>query len=102
MTTQKISLVPKGLTIGLAIFAVILGLAGFVFRLAFGETFSQVLPSLLLTVSIFWVGIPLFFVVGSKVLNRYSGKAPIQVRNALTLGLLFTCVAMLWFMSVYS
>lgn len=96
------SLVPKGLTIGLTIFAVILGLAGFGFRLALGDTFEQILPSLMMTIGIFWIFIPAFFVIGSKILNQYSGKPPIQTRNALTLGLLFTCVAMLWMMSAYS
>lgn len=37
--------------------------------------------------------------LGAKILNKYSGKPPIQSRNALTLGLLFTCVAMLWLMA---
>lgn len=96
------SLVPKGLTIGLAIFAVILGLAGFGFRLALGETFADVLPNLIMTAAIFWVFVPSFFIIGSKILNKFSGKPPIQTRNALTLGLLFTCVAMLWLMSAYS
>lgn len=96
------NLVPKGLTIGLAIFAMILGLAGFGFRLAVGEKLVDILPNLLVTVGIFWVFVPSFFVLGSKVLNKYSGKPPIQTRNAMTLGLLFTCVAMLWLMSAYS
>lgn len=98
----KPSLVPKGVTIGLAVFAVILGLAGFGFRLALGEKFADILPNLIVTTAIFWLFVPAFFVVGSKVLNKFSGKPPIQTRNALTLGLLFTCVAMLWLMSVYS
>lgn len=96
------SLVPKGLTIGLAVFALILGLAGFGFRLYMGETLSAILPSLLVTGLVFWVLIPAFFMLGSLLLNRFSGKPPIQTRNALTLGLLFSCVAMLWMMSVYS
>ena len=102
MDVQSPSVVPKGLTIGLAIFAVLLGLAGFGFRLMFGDSLSSMLPSLVSTIAIFWLGIPLAFVVGSQVLNRYSGRAPIQNRNALTLGLLFSCVAMLWMMAVYS
>ena len=102
MEVQTPSLVPKGLTIGLGIFAIVLGLAGFGFRLMFGENFSQIMPSLILTVAIFWVGIPLSFVLGSKILNRFSGRPPIQNRNALTLGLLFSCVAMLWMMAAYS
>ena len=44
MDVQSPSLVPKGLTIGLAIFAVLLGLAGFGFRLMFGDSLSSILP----------------------------------------------------------
>lgn len=102
MDVQTPSLVPKGLTVGLAIFAVLLGLAGFGFRLLFGDTLSQILPSLISTIGIFWLGIPFGFVLGSKLLNRYSGRPPIQARNALTLGLLFSCVAMLWLMAAYA
>lgn len=56
MDVQSPSLVPKGLTIGLAIFAVLLGLAGFGFRLMFGDSLSSMLPSLVSTIAIFgWV-----------------------------------------------
>jgi hypothetical protein len=98
----KTVLVPKGVTIGLAIFAVVLGLAGFGFRLVFGETLSDILPNILLTGTIFWVLIPCLFMLGAKVVNRFSGRPPIQMWNALTLGLLSSCVGMLWMMSVYS
>ena len=53
MDVQSPSLVPKGLTIGLAIFAVLLGLAGFGFRLMFGDSLSSMLPSLVSTIAIF-------------------------------------------------
>ena len=99
---SQTSVVPKGLTVGLMVFAMILGLAGFGFRLAIGEKFVDILPNLLMTIGIFWVVIPSLFVLGAKVLNKYSGKPPIHACNALTLGLLFTCVAMLWLMSAYS
>lgn len=98
----KLSVVPIGVTIGLGIFAIILGLAGFGFRLMMGERWVDILPNLLVTVLIFWVLVPSFFVLGAKVVNRFSHKPPILMQNALTLGLLFTCVAMLWLMSVYS
>lgn len=99
---DKVVIVPQGVTIGLVIFAIILGLAGFGFRLAIGEHFADILPNLLLTIGIFWVGVPVFFVVGSMVLNRFSNKPPIHWKNAVTLGLLFSCVSMLWLMSAYS
>lgn len=99
---NKAVLVPKGVTIGLAAFAVILALAGFGFRLAIGEKFADILPNILLTTGIFWLAVPAFFVIGSKVLDKFSGKPPIHWRNALTLGLLFSCVSMLWLMAGYS
>ncbi|MFW2177179.1 MULTISPECIES: hypothetical protein [unclassified Moraxella] len=102
VTPSSPSLVPMGLTIGLGIFALVLGLAGFGFRLYMGDTLAMILPTLMVTGLIFWVLLPAFFVLGSMVLNRFSGKPPIQSRNALTLGLLFSCVAMLWLMSMYS
>lgn len=102
MEKQPTSLVPHSLTIGLAIFAVILCLAGFVFRLLFGESFSDILPTLIINMLVFWLGIPAFFWLGSKILNKFSNNLPIQTRNAITLGLLFSCVSMLWFMSAYS
>lgn len=101
-TQNKTVLVPTGVTIGLAVFAVILALAGFGFRLAIGEKFADILPNILLTTGIFWFAVPAFFVVGSKVLDKFSGKPPIHWRNALTLGLLFSCVSMLWLMAGYS
>lgn len=102
LSIKGVSLVPIGLTIGLAVFAVILCLAGFGFRLMLGESLHDILPTLVINILIFWFGIPLFFMIGSKIINRFSGKPPIQNRNALTLGLLFSCVAMLWLMSAYS
>ncbi|WP_394261917.1 hypothetical protein [Moraxella boevrei] len=100
-----ISLVPKGLTIGLAVFAFLLGIAGFVVKIVlFGENFQQILPSFVRMVAIFWLLIPCGFMLGARLVNRFSPiqaeqKQPIQPRNALTLGLLFSCVAMLWLMA---
>ena len=76
MVAKPVSLVPKNLTIGLAIFAIVLGMAGHGFRLAFGESLSQILPSVLTTVAIFWVGIPLGFVIGAKVLSYFPKVTP--------------------------
>lgn len=98
--SQSPSIVPKGLTIGLAIFAFILSIAGFVVKLTlFGETFQQILPSLVRVIAIFWLLIPCGFMLGARIINKYSNKPAIQPRNALTLGLLISCVAMLWFMA---
>lgn len=102
LSNTKPSLVPIGVTYGLAAFAVVLALAGYGFRLALGETFDVLWRPMLLTLLEFCVLLPVGFMVGAWVMNRISGRAPIQMRNAATLGLLFSCVAMLWLMSVYS
>lgn len=100
LINQPPSIVPKGLTLGLAIFAFLLGIAGFVVEIVlFGRTFAEILPNFIRVIAIFWLLIPCGFMLGAKILNKYSGKPPIQSRNALTLGLLFTCVAMLWLMA---
>ncbi|ELA09676.1 hypothetical protein MOMA_04700 [Moraxella macacae 0408225] len=103
-STPAISLVPKSFTIGLGAFAFLLGIAGFVVKiLLFGESFNQILPSFMRVVAIFWLLIPCGFILGAKIINRFlpmqEQKQPIQPRNALTLGLLFSCVAMLWLMA---
>ncbi len=94
------SLVPMGITIGLAVFAFILGIAGFLVEIfLFHKTVSQIMPSVVRVVAIFWLLIPCGFMLGARIINKYSQKSSILPRNALTLGLLFTCVAMLWLMA---
>lgn len=95
------SLVPKGLTIGLAIFALSLSLSGYAFRLAIGDDVETVLRHAAMLVPAFVIGIPLLFWLGSLVMNKVTGSS-IQRRNAITLGLLTSCVAMLWLMGTYS
>lgn len=95
------SLVPKGITIGLAVFALVLSLAGYGFRLIIGDDVGTVLRHAAVIVPTFVIGIPLFFWVGSRVVNKVKGLH-IQTRNALTLGWLTACVAMLWLMGTYS
>lgn len=100
MTNSEKALVPIGVTIGLLVFALILGVAGFVVKIVlFGETIAQVLPQLVRMVAIFWLLIPCGFMLGAKIINKFSGKLPILPRNALTLGLLISCVSMLWLMA---
>lgn len=55
------SLVPKGITIGLAVFALVLSLAGYGFRLMLGEDVETVLRHAAVIVPAFVLGIPLFF-----------------------------------------
>ncbi|MDX2374074.1 hypothetical protein NJD71_08025 [Psychrobacter sp. PP-21] len=95
------SLVPKGITIGLATFALVLSLAGYGFRLMIGDDVDTVLRHAAVIVPTFVLGIPLFFWVGSRVLNKVKGMH-IETRNALTLGWLTACVSMLWLMGTYS
>ncbi|ERL56783.1 hypothetical protein M917_0413 [Psychrobacter aquaticus CMS 56] len=98
---QQRSLVPKGITIGLAVFALVLSLAGYGFRLMIGDDVGTVLRHAGVIVPAFVIGIPLFFWLGSRLLNKVKGMH-IETRNALTLGWLTACVAMLWLMGTYS
>lgn len=95
------SLVPKNITIGLAVFSLVLSLAGYGFRLMIGDDVGSVLRHAAVIVPAFVLGIPLFFWVGSRVVNKVKGLH-IETRNALTLGWLTACVAMLWLMGTYS
>ena len=95
------SLVPKGITIGLAAFALILSLAGYGFRLMAGHDTTEVLLHAAVLVPAFMLGIPLFFWIGSRVLNKVTGLH-IAGWNAISLGYLTACVSMLWLMGTYS
>lgn len=98
---DKVSLVPLGITVGLALFALVLSLVGYGFRLAVGEEFSAVLKHAAVLVPAFVIGVPVLFWLGSLVFNKVTG-ATVQRRNAMTLGWLTACVAMLWLMGTYS
>lgn len=98
---NKPTLVPKGVTIGLAVFALILSLSGYGFRLLLGDEVSVVLWHAAVVVPAFVLGVPLLFWLGAQVMNKVTGSH-IQTRNALTLGWLTACVSMLWLMGSYS
>ena len=98
---KKRSLVPKGITIGLALFALILSLAGYGFRIIAGDNIDDVLRHAIVLVPAFVVGIPLLFWLGSKVFNKLNG-VHIEGWNAISLGCLTSCIAMLWLMGGYS
>lgn len=100
-TQPKQSLVPRGITIGLALFALVLSLAGYGFRLMVGDDVGEVLRHALIIVPAFVIGIPLFFWVGSKILNKVRGMH-IAGWNAISLGYLTACISMLWLMGSYS
>ncbi|SNT70527.1 hypothetical protein [Psychrobacter sp. LV10R520-6] len=97
----KRSLVPKGITIGLAVFALILSLAGYGFRLMVGDDVGEVLQHAMVVVPAFMLGIPLFFWLGSRVLNKVKGMH-IASWNAISLGYLTSCISLLWLMGTYS
>ena len=98
---QPRSLVPKGITIGLAMFALILSLAGYGFRLMVGDDTGEVLRHAAVIVPAFMLGIPLLFWLGSRLLNKVKGM-DIAGWNAISLGYLTSCISMLWLMGTYS
>ncbi len=95
------SLVPKGITIGLAVFALVLSLAGYGFRLLAGDDVESVLRHAVVVVPAFVLGIPLLFWLGSRVFNKLNGTH-IESRNAISLGYLTACISLLWLMGTYS
>lgn len=100
-TPKPPSLVPLGLTIGLAVFALILACAGYGFRLMMGDDVGTVLRHALVVVSFFMVVVPSAFALGAKLMNKFS-HTNIQTRNAITLGFLMSCIAILTIMGRYS
>jgi len=99
--TPQRSLVPRGITVGLAMFALVLSLAGYGFRLMVGDDVGTVLRHAAVIVPAFMLGIPLFFWVGSRILNKVKGLH-IESWNAISLGYLTSCISMLWLMGTYS
>ncbi|MBE0441520.1 hypothetical protein EI164_05505 [Psychrobacter sp. FME13] len=95
------SLVPRGITIGLAMFALVLSLAGYGFRLMVGDDVGEVVRHAAVIVPSFMIGIPLFFWVGSRIVNKIKGMH-IEGWNAISLGYLTSCISMLWLMGTYS
>ncbi|WP_227429253.1 hypothetical protein [Psychrobacter sp. I-STPA6b] len=100
-TSKKVSLVPKGITIGLAIATLCLSSAIYIFRLILGDDPNTVIRHALIIVPLFTLGVPLVFWLGALVMNKFKGMN-IQTRNALTLGWLMACVGLLWLMGAYS
>lgn len=100
-SSKKRSLVPKGITIGLAVFALVLSLAGYGFRLMVGDNVGEVLSHAAVVVPAFVIGIPLLFWLGSRVFNKLQGTH-IESWNAISLGYLTSCISLLWLMGTYS
>jgi len=100
-TSKPRSLVPKGITIGLAVFALIISSAGYGFRLIVGHDVSEVMLHAAVLVPAFIIGIPLLFWLGSKIFNKLNGTQ-IEGWNAISLGYLTSCISLLWIMGTYS
>lgn len=99
--TNKAALVPMVFTVGLCLSSIVLSLAGYGFRLMFGDDFGEVLRHAIVVVPTFVLGIPFLVYLGSVGLNK-MGKTAILPRNAWTLGWLLSTVALLSIMGVYS
>ena len=99
-TTPK-SLIPLGVTIGLTIFALLLTLMGYGFRLLVGDSVADVVRHAAVVLSFFLIVFPALITAGSKLMNKFTGTR-IQTRNAWTLGLLLSCVMILTMMGQYS
>ena len=82
------------LPIGLCLASLLLSLAGYGFRLMFGDEMSEVLRHAAVVVPVFVIGIPLMTWLGATGLNKL-GKTNIHPRNAWTFGWLLSTVAML-------
>lgn len=98
---SRATTVPLGTTVALGVFAFCLSVAGYGFRLLFGEPLSAVLAHALKVVPFFMLGIPSLVCAGALIMNRFFGHK-IALQNAWTLGWLLSVVAMLSLMGVYS
>ena len=100
-SSKSRSLVPKGITIGLAVFALILSLAGYGARILAGHDMGEVMSHALVLVPAFMIGIPLLFWLGSRIFNKIKGTH-VEGWNAISLGYLTSCISLLWLMGTYS
>ncbi|USZ14875.1 hypothetical protein NGM44_00285 [Moraxella sp. FZFQ2102] len=100
MSGQK-SVVPMSFTIGLCLASILLSIAGYGFRLMFGDDVGEVMRHAAVVVPSFVIGVPVLIWLGSVGLNK-MGKTNIHPRNALTFGWLLSTVALLSIMGVYS
>lgn len=100
-STPKPSVVPLPMSIGLFVLVLMLGSAGYVFRLMLGEPLMQVLLHMLKVLGGFLFGVPLLCYISSLVMNKFF-YTNIHPRNALTLGLLLSTTAILSIMGMYS
>ncbi|MFC0819842.1 hypothetical protein [Moraxella marmotae] len=99
--TPKVGIVPMSFTIGLCLASIVLSVAGYAFRLMFGDELSQMLPQAAVVIFAFVIGVPVLIWLGSLCVNHFT-KAAIHPRNALTLGWLLSVVALLSIMGIYS
>ena len=100
-SSTSASLVPRGITIGLIILALILSLAGYGARMIAGHDTAEVLRHAAVLVPAFMIGIPALFWIGSRLFNKIKGTH-IHSWNAISLGYLTSCISLLWLMGTYS
>lgn len=85
------TLVPAGITVGLAVFAVVLSLGSFIPMPAAERSIGLIA----LVFAVHVLIIPSAFVLGGWVMAKVTNDQ-IAWRNSLSLGLLISCVWMLW------
>lgn len=96
----KVGLVPTGVTVGLGVFAFILSIAGYGFRLLV-EPFDVVFWHAIKLVPVFMIVVPALTCAFAVLINRF-GDGNIAMKNAWTFGWLLSAVFMLSKMGVYS
>lgn len=99
-TQPKVGLVPTGVTIGLGVFALVLSLAGYGFRLLV-EPFGVVFWHAVKVVPVFMIVVPALTCAMALLINRFGG-GNVAMKNAWTFGWLLSAVFMLSKMGVYS
>lgn len=96
----KVGLVPTGVTVGLGLFALVLSLAGYGFKLLV-EPFEQVFWHAIKVVPVLMIVVPALTCATALLINRFGG-GHVAMKNAWTFGWLLSAVFMLSKMGVYS
>lgn len=89
--TQRSNMVPMGITIGLALFAIALSLGSFIPL----PPEDRPLTLIAIVFGLHVLVVPAAFVLGGWIMRCVHGDQ-IAWRNSLSLGLLTSCIWMLW------
>ena len=68
------NLIPLGVTIGLTIFALLLTLMGYGFRLLVGDSMAEVARHAVVVLSFFLIVFPALITAGSKLMNKFWNR----------------------------